>query len=158
MARTLRDPPPTSSLARLLDLDAATRATSRHRDPLTDQYGDRAAPIDRDARPEARSSTEWPDVIRPSRIKREVLLCCETDETLDEVVRMLRLSTRTRVTTSHVVRALLRAISRRLDDIRRQAVHLGPRRLPSNSAGSEHARRDFEEALAAIFFAGTDDK
>ena len=158
MARTLRDPPPTSSLARLLDNDAAARAISRHRDSVEDQYGAGAAPINRGAQPEARSSTEWPDVIRPSRIKREVLLCCDTDETLDEVVRMLRLSTRSRVTTSHVVRALLRALSRRLDEIRRQAVHLGPRRLPSNSAGSEHARRDFEEALATIFFAETDDK
>lgn len=158
MARTLRNPPPTSSLARLLDSDAAARATSRQQDLPKDQYGGNAAPADRDVRSYPRPETEWPDVIRRSRIKREVLLCSETDETLDEVVRLLRLSTRSRVTTSHVVRALLRAISRRLDEIRRQAVHLGPRRLPSNSAGSEHARRDFEEALAAIFFAGADPK
>lgn len=143
MARTLRDTPPSSSIARLLDTGAAARAT---------------AP--RDAAPAAMtggavSETGWsdrPDAVRPSRIKREVLLCPETDEVLDELVRILRRSTRARVTTSHVVRALLLATSKRLEIIRRQATHLGPRRLPSNAQGNDQARRDFEETLAALFF------
>lgn len=155
MPRTLRDPPPTSSLARLLDTDAAARATARGHDAPKDRHGTGDGLFGSEARPAVRAEPEWPDVVRPSRIKREILLCAETDETLDEVVRILRLSTRSRVTTSHVVRAFMRAIARRMDDIRRQAVHLGPRRLPSNSAGNEQSRRDFEEALAAIFFADT---
>lgn len=143
MARTLRDTSPSSSIARLLDTDAAARATAP-RNAATPSAANDAI--------QAADATAWPDVVRPSRIKREVLLCPQTDEVLDDLVRILRRSTRARVTTSHVVRALLLAVSKRLESIRRQAAHLGPRRLPSNAPGNDQARREFEELLAALFF------
>jgi hypothetical protein len=91
-----------------------------------------------------------PAEARARRIKREILLCAETDETLDELVRFLRLGTRARVTTSHLVRALLRAVALDLNAIRLRAAQLGPRRLPSNARGSEAARRRFEEMIAGV--------
>lgn len=150
MPRTLRQPPPTSSVARLLDTGAATRAISRQQDsPAALPPGDSSTRSDGEtangsevAYPSAESA--------PRRIKREILLCPETDETLDELVRFLRLGTRARVTTSHLVRALLRAVAPDLQSIRLRAAQLGPRRLPSNAPGSEAARRQFEELIAAI--------
>lgn len=140
MARSLREPPPSSSFARLLDPNAAARATSRptHR---SDQL-----PTGPQTVGQQRSAQD-----APRRIKREILLCPETDETLDELVRFLRLGTRCRVTTSHVMRALLREVGPRLQDVRDRAARLGPRRLPSNAAGCEEARREFEELIATVF-------
>lgn len=74
---------------------------------------------------------------------------------LDELVRFLRLGTRARVTTSHLVRALLRAVAPDLDGIRLRAAQLGPRRLPSNAPGSETARRQFEELIAGVLVPST---
>lgn len=150
MARPLRDPPPSSSIARLLDAEAAARATSRQEGLSLSQVASAGHVDHAQSHP---AHADWPDAFQPRRVKREVLLCPETDETLDEVVRILRLNTRSRVTTSHVVRALLRATHRRLEVIRSQASQLGPRRLPSNAPGAEQTRRNFEEALAAIFLA-----
>lgn len=147
MPRTLRQSPPSSSVARLLDASAATRAIARPNEfqaetesgvPSSTSKADYAGPAFPPADMNAR------------RIKREILLCPETEETLDELVRFLRLGTRSRVTTSHMVRALLRAVAPDLDAIRQRAAQLGPRRLPSNAPGSEAARRQFEQMIAGI--------
>ena len=151
MARSLRQQPPSSSFARLLDPTAAARATAQSDDERKRRLDSLIPPQRTEDRTQRTSDVAQSDSKRPRRIKREILLCPETDEVLDEIVRVLRLGTRARVTTSHVARALLKAISPSLDAIRSQAAELGPRRLPSNAAGGDDARREFEAAIAATF-------
>lgn len=101
MARALSRPPPSSSVARLLDVSAATRAVAARPDspnepkPLTTERTFIRASVPRDV---------------PRSIKRELSLCDETDSVLEEIVRAVRAETGTRVTPSQVVRAMLRAL------------------------------------------------
>lgn len=150
MARTLQRPPPSSSLARLLDTGAANRATARPDDSTTVHEQDAHSAKVNFERQHVAALAHLPTGEIRRRIKREVLLCPETEETLDELVRFLRLGTRARVTTSHLVRALLRAVAPHLTAIRLRAAQLGPQRLPSNAPGCEAARRQFEQMIAAI--------
>lgn len=150
MARTLQQPPPSSSLARLLDTGAANRATARPDESTMVHEKDAHSTKVNDERQHVAAVKHLPAGRIRRRIKREVLLCPETEETLDELVRFLRLGTRARVTTSHLVRALLWAVAPHLAAIRLRAAQLGPQRLPSNALGCETARRQFEQMIAAI--------
>ncbi len=81
-------------------------------------------------------------------IKRELVLTRSADETLTRLVDTFRHATRARLTTSHAMRALLKAVAMQLDLIEREARRIGPLRLPSNARGREFDRDRFEALLA----------
>ena len=83
--------------------------------------------------------------------KREVSLSSEAEKTLSQLVQTYRQATRTRLSNSHVIRALLRGVAHGMSEIRREAELLGTLKLPSNAKGCEHEREQFEDALASSF-------
>src|SRR5262249_26455844 len=87
-------------------------------------------------------------------IKRELTLTRSTDQALDELVAVYQRTTGSRVHASHVMRALLRAVSLSLPEIERSAAALGPLRRPSNAPGREAERDAFEAQLAESLLAG----
>lgn len=144
MAKTLRTSPPSSSVARLLDPIAASRAiekVSGHPLPnMTSEYP--SAPIQD---PRAVSDPG------PRLIKREIVLTPETDAILDELVEAFRRATRTRLTTSHVVRAMLLSAQHAGAAIQDHLHQAGYVRLPSNAQGHAAERQHFELLLARAF-------
>jgi Arc/MetJ-type ribon-helix-helix transcriptional regulator len=90
----------------------------------------------------------------PADVKRELTLTRSTDQTLDELVALYQRATGSRVHASHVMRALLRALSLALPEIERSATALGPLRRPSNAPGREAERDEFEARLAESLLAG----
>ena len=144
MAKSLREPPPSSSIARLLDKDAAARAV---------------------APPMAESSTREPTTVSPvthvspqpresAYIKREVVLTPSTAETFDRLLELYRRATGTRLNASQVTRAMLQGAAHSMESLEHHAELIGPMRLPSNARGREIDRERFERRLAAAFVAG----
>lgn len=161
MAKSLREQPPSSSVARLFDLTAAARATSAvpteppvthgtdepvvHRRVETSMTEFRPAPTT-----EAPASEPWSQ--QPT-IKRELVLTPSTDETFSRLVELFRRSTGTRLTNSHVARALLKGVAHCMDQIQREADRVGRQRLPSNARAHELHRERFEAILADAIIA-----
>lgn len=148
MAKPLRSTPPTSSVARLLDLDAAARATASARPPPVQPP---RAP--RDGQPHRSWSPAQTDPDRPT-LHREVVLTRRADDTFSRLVELCRRSTGTRLTSSHVMRALLHAVAHCLPHIEHHARRTGPARLPSNARGRDAERERFEAVLADALLAG----
>lgn len=142
MARSIREFPPTSSVARLLDPGAATRAIAPC---AVDAPSSPAAPdLHSQGRP----------LIRSRPIKREVLLTQDADTALDTLIQLFRETSGARLTASHIARALLLAAHTAVPEIRRAAQQLGPQALPGNAPGHEAARRRFEQRIAAALAVG----
>lgn len=146
MARTLRQSPPSSSVARLLDPGAVERALTplrsndfTRRDSGTDDEGD-------DSQARAR--------VRQRPIKREVLLTREADAALDALIQTFREACGARFTASPLIRALLMAAHQSAAAIRREALHLGPQALPSNAPAYEQEREQLEQRLTAALIRG----
>ena len=139
MATPLRAPQPTSSIARLLDLDAAARAVSSPRPDGESLVLSRAAPT---------PSADIP------RIKRELVLTRAADDTFNQLVEVYRRATETRLTTSHVARAVLKGVAHCFDQLEKHARRMGPLRLPSNARGRTMERERFEARIADAFVAG----
>lgn len=149
MARSLRDMPPTSSVARLLDSNAAGRAT-RTLDP-TDAHGHEPS----EDEPAYSPAGAVPAVTPKSKpTKREFLLSREADAALERLIQILRDATGTRLTASHVARALLLAAEHAAPHIRQAAELLGSETLPSNAPAYEFARRRFEGRIARAIVEG----
>jgi hypothetical protein len=159
MAKPLREPPPSSSVARLLDVEAAARALAP------------AEPINRDAPvspPLAPKREEVPPIPaaqalpvqriaptgEPANIKRELVLSPSTDETFSKLVELYRRSTGTRLSSSHVARAILKGVAACLPALEREAETIGRLRLPGNARGREGERERFEERIAEAFTNG----
>lgn len=150
MPKQLRQPPPSSSVARLLDLDAAARAVrasdARQSPPAVGH--------------DERSLAAAPDPTLVQRtherphLNREVVLTPSADETFSRLVEMYRRATGTRLTSSHVVRAVLKGVAHCLEHLEREARRLGPLKLPANARGRELERERFEARLADAFIAG----
>jgi hypothetical protein len=87
-------------------------------------------------------------------IKRELVLTASTDDALQNLVDAFRRSTRTRLTTSHVARALLKAVELCRPQIIREAKKLGAMKLPANARAWEKDRERFEAQLADVILAG----
>lgn len=142
MAKVLKENPPTSSVRRLLDTTAVTRAL---------------VPAAHSPSPaiSAGSIESAADAVseRAKPVKREFVLTPTTEETLTRLVHVYRNATGTRLSNSHVIRIVLRGIAHGLDAIEREASHLGLLKLPSNAKGREAEREQFETALASTFVA-----
>ncbi|GMU83758.1 MAG: hypothetical protein AMXMBFR47_36280 [Planctomycetota bacterium] len=146
MARTLRQPLPSSSVARLLDPGAVERALAPLRnndftrgDSRTDDEGD-------DTHVRAR--------VRQRPIKREVLLTREADAALDALIQTFREASGARLTASPLIRALLMVAHHAAAAIRREALVLGPQTLPSNAPAYEQEREQLEQRLTAALIRG----
>jgi hypothetical protein len=87
-------------------------------------------------------------------IKREFVLTASTDQTFSQVVDLYRRSTGTKLSSSHVARAILRGIDHCMDSLEREARHIGALKLPGNARGREGERERFEQRLAEAFVAG----
>ena len=98
------------------------------------------------------TAAELGRVPRPhEKVKREFVLTRETDEQLNELVRILRHTTTAKLSGSHVLRAMLRLLASRADDVRAAASSYGPRRLPSTGRAQTAARVEFDMFLGSIF-------
>lgn len=136
MARRLDRIAPTSSVGRLLDSAAAAGAF--------------AAPQPRPVAPTERVQR------RPvsSLIKRELVLSRDADRQFQALIDACRQSTRTRLTASHVARALMRVVAGAMPSIVRSLEEQGPHRLPSNAPSFEPERVRFESHLAMAIARG----
>lgn len=84
-------------------------------------------------------------------VKREFVLTPEADATLDRLVELYRRATRTRLSTSHVIRSILLATGQGMDALLSELSLMQPMRLPSNAPGRDAERTRFESALAHAF-------
>ena len=146
MPKTLTEPPPTSSVARLLDKGAVARALSPGPSPP------RAPSAFSEAAGVSLISGDG-EAPRPSPVKREFVLSREADATLATLVSIYRQATGSRLSASHIVRALLRSAEHGLESVEREAQRLGFLKLPSNGKGHEAQRKVFEAKLAGSFIA-----
>lgn len=150
MAKPLAVRPPSSAVARLFDRDAAGRAAG-------------IGPAPTPAMPETPGHTGVPPTIALSssattgeaaNIKRELVLTQSADATLTRLVAIYRHATGTKLTTSHVARAMLDSIATCLPFIEREAAAIGQLTLPSNARGREAQRDRFERRIARAFQGG----
>lgn len=145
MARTLDSPPPSSSMAPLLDVSAAQRAITAPR--LQPQAAALSlTTATRVARKLNEPTTRF--------VKRELTLDRAADAMLTDLIQLLRTATDTRLTASHVVRATLRAIAACRPALEHEAHRLGPMKLPSNASGRERERDEFEQRIADAVLRG----
>jgi len=87
-------------------------------------------------------------------IKRELVFTAASDETLSRLVELYRRTTGTKLTASHVGRALMKGVAHCLDYLEKEARRIGPLKLPSNARGRELERERFEARIADAFIAG----
>lgn len=150
MAKPLHEPLPSSSIARLLDRTAAARATAPPSSvPLAFHPAAPSTRPDDVPQPLARVDET------PACTKREFTLCSHTDDVFSQLADIYRRTTRTRLSNSHVMRALLRGVAHCLDGLELEAhKQLVPQKLPSNARGRQEERARFEERLARVLIAG----
>ncbi|MGD9689152.1 MAG: hypothetical protein AB7K52_00625 [Phycisphaerales bacterium] len=152
MAKQLVTAPPSSSVARLLDLGAAARAVSA---PPTLVGSSAERQPAGGSVPQVDERRELNPGIRPS-INREFLLTPDADETFSRLVEIYRRGTGARLNSSHVLRVILKAVAHRMDTLEAEARKLGPMRLPSNARGTDQLRERFEANIADAFVRGMD--
>lgn len=146
MARSLIHPPPSSTVARLLDPSAAARAIVGT--PPT--------------APNVTPSSSTPAAGGPSpvvgdedaAIKRELTLSPTTNNTFEELIELYRRTTGARLSASHVARAMLKGLAHCLPTLQREAGRIGRLKLPSNARGRQSEREAFEDRIARAFVAG----
>lgn len=156
MPKPLREPPPSSSVARLLDLDAAARAVAI---PATTVAPDDecVAAAQVVLHPARETTAERPTPARRPEhphVKRELVLTPTADDTFTRLVEAYRRGTGTRLTASHVARAMLKGVAHCMDYLEKEARRIGPLKLPSNARGRELDRERFEARIADAFIAG----
>lgn len=155
MAKPLRQPPPTSSVAHLFDMEAAARAVA------TPAVAPRPASQEPAGTPKiatelvARSPEHAAvNLGEQPNVKREFVLTPSTDQAFTRLVDLYRRSTGTRLTSSHVARAVMKGIAHCMDTLEREARRMGPQRLPSNARDQALERERFEARIADAFVAG----
>ena len=183
MPRPLKKTPPSSSVARLFDGEAALRAlepVSETAPPITSltaviqesvtwsQEGQQPAPAMnaptqgpvRMTAPGTTRGVAAPSfqaanpTAEPTHKKREIQFSTSTDATFSRLIETYRRATGTRITASHVARAMLTGIAQCMDSVEYQAQQIGRLKLPSNARGREQEREKFEEAIAEAFING----
>lgn len=150
MAKALRDPIPTSSIARLFSTEAANRAVSAPEPVISQPVELVAAPVLQRSIPSMESGSD--EV--PPQVKREFIFSVTADSSFTDLVNLFRRSTGTRLSSSHVARALCTGLASCMPSIEREARRLGRLKLPSNARGREGERERFEEYLASVLING----
>lgn len=160
MPKPLREPPPSSSVARLLDVEAASRALAPPQPTAPEPPSERQLASTPPATEAVKSNVvtaPFPlpaPTGEPANIKREFVLSPSTDETFTRLVDLYKRATGTRLSSSHVARAMLRGIGQCMRPLEREAEQIGRLKLPSNARGREGEREQFEEAIAEAFIDG----
>lgn len=148
MPKPLKDPVPTSSIARLFDMGAAARAVSAPTEEPPTLAVAPEAPKSNAPRSQRRASGEQPT------LKRELVLTPSADKAFGDLVDLYRRTTQSRLTASHVGRAVMKGIAHCFDQLEREARRIGPLKLPPNARGRELDRERFEARIADAFVAG----
>jgi len=154
MAKPLRTPPPSSSVARLLDVDAATRAVATPAAPPPTHAQQSMTPAGHSLiRSEARApgGPQEGAISESIHIKREFILSIEAEETLTRLVDLYRRATGARLSGSHVLRAILKGVAACMGSLDQEVPRIGRLKLPSNARGRESQREAFEDRLAEAF-------
>lgn len=147
MPRPLREAPPSSAVARLLDVEAATRAVSQAA-VLGPESTNVATP------PTFPHRSQSPEPTALALVKREFVLTPATEQSLLALIDLLRRTTGARLSASHVLRALLIGVEHARPTIETESCRIGPLKLPSNAQGREAERARFERRIAAALVAG----
>ncbi len=146
MARALVHSPPSSTVARLLDASAAARATSAAPMAPSSVATEQGLPPKQDSGTVTNSEC--------ASIKRELTLSPAGDDVFEQLIELYRRATGTRLSASHLTRAMLRGLAHCLPALQREARRIGRLKLPSNARGRELERERFEERIARAFIAG----
>lgn len=159
MAKQLRNPVPSSSIARLFDMQTAASAVAGAPKPRHDDLTPRVAaapatPAASDTRSVSLANVDEPKPDRVGFVKRELVLTPAADETLTRLVELFRRVTGARLSASHVARAMLRGVAHAMPALEEQVACLGPMKLPSNARNRAGERERFEACLADSFVAG----
>src|SRR5262245_36826594 len=155
MAKALSTIPPSSSVAKLLEPGVGAAALKPARPPAGLRGdGDAGLREDGDAGPRGPTHAVPEPSGGAADIKRELTLTRSSNQALDELVALYQRTTGSRVHASHVMRALLRAVSLYLPEIERAATALGPLRRARHGPGREAERDAFEDRLAESLLAG----
>jgi len=147
MAKPIQERPPSSVVARLLDTAAAARAIQPRG-------------FIEHTRPDSRNSPDGTPAMNPitpgtpRHVKREITLTPQANETLDTLVELCRRATGTRLSTSHVLRAVLVSIMHSMPFLDYEMMKVGPLKLPGNSPDRQSEREHFESRLAQALLAG----
>lgn len=147
MARPLREDPPSSAVARLLDVGAATRALS-----VTAINKPESQIVGNESPAAGPNANVCPAV--NTLVKREFVLTTAADRSFCELVDLVRRATGTRLSASHVLRALALALSHARPSLESEIRRLGSLRLPSNAPGKLTERTRFERRIASALVAG----
>ena len=146
MARSLVSPPPSSTVARLLDAGAAARAIGLTPATTSDVPDAGALPVPQ--------RTQTPARAAPMVIKRELALSLTSNETFEQLIELCRRATGARLSASQLARAMLTGVAHCLPYLQHEAQRIGRLRLPSNARGREQERKQFESRIARAFVAG----
>ena len=95
-----------------------------------------------------------PSIGQRANIKRQLVLSEATNETFSQLVELYRRSTATRLTDSHVARAIFKGVAHCMDTLEREAKRIGPQKLPANARNKQAERERFEALIADAFVAG----
>jgi hypothetical protein len=90
----------------------------------------------------------------PVNLKREFVFSQSAEDTLCELVALYQRATGTKLTGSHVARAMLKGVAHCMESLEREAKYIGRLKLPSNARGKEVDREHFEQRIAMAFIAG----
>src|SRR5262245_58093529 len=165
MAKRLERLQPSSSIANVLDLDAARAAIgepSRHQlvvtaiDPGAEHDGQEPSPApvpsgaaqaQSSVAPTAAPTGEFP------RVMRQIKLTPTADATLQAVIDAYSRATGLELTRSEFVRALILALGHTSGLHEREARGIGRLRRPKNEARLFHKRDELERSIARAFIA-----
>ncbi|MBI1827226.1 MAG: hypothetical protein HY287_03490 [Planctomycetes bacterium] len=149
MPKPLRQPQPSSSIARLLDIHAAARAVAPRPLPVEP----RNPPYSASQGGQADAACPGTGTGETPRIKRELILTPSTDAALSRLVALFRETSGAKLTTSHVARAVLQSVTHNMSHLETHAKKLGPLKLPSNARGREPERERLEARIADTLIA-----
>lgn len=152
MARPLRTEPPSSSIARLLDINAAARAVAAP--VVTPEMPEAQAPQQQVPDGSLRVAANPTPAIASPLIKREFVFTPASEATFTQLVEVYRRTTGTKLTASHVARALMKGVAHCMEYLEKEARRIGPLKLPSNARGRDLERERFEARIADAFVTG----
>ncbi len=151
MAKPLTKPPPTSSVANMLQpglgahVIAKPSVATPEMPPTPVQTPTASNTANHD---EPRLSGEVPS------ISRQFGLTPNTDRVLKNLVAMYSDSTGMELKHSELLRAILVACEHSMPELTREAQLIGPLRRPKNDRGREAEREEIERKISAAFVAG----
>lgn len=163
MAKQLQAQSTSSPIARLLDMQTAANAVAAapvvHRPQPENGPAGRPPPSAVSNQDNPATEPRWTPGPRshPAElrfIKRELVLTTETDETFTRLIDAFRRATGTRLSASHMARAMLRAVAFAMPSVEHEAARLGTMKLPSNARGRGIERERFEARLADALLSG----